>query len=76
MKSDINDNIINCNTIQYKFEELIKQFIEYRKKHGGIMLPDEVIIDNAFNEAMYETGIRKRPPEYKENDAGIFILMG
>lgn len=76
MTETIETTVFDSNTIQSKFEELIKQFVEYRKKHGGIMLPNEVILDSAFNEAMYEAGVRKRPPEYKENDAGIFILMG
>jgi hypothetical protein len=65
---------IDENNIQAKFEELIKQFVGYRKTHGGIMIPDVVILDIAFSEALYETGLRKRPPSYEQNEGGIFIM--
>ena len=60
--------------LQSEFIKLINQFIEYRKQHGGILLPNIVIVDNAYWEALYETGLQKRPPEYKKSNNGIFIL--
>jgi hypothetical protein len=47
--------------LQSCFEEAIKAFVSYREKHGGIMIPTEVIIRHAFQDALYETGVDVRP---------------
>jgi len=66
--------VIDATYLQSEFIRLMNQFIEYRKKHGGIMLPNSAIIDGAYWEALYETGLQKRPPEYKKSKGGILIL--
>jgi hypothetical protein len=66
--------IIDDVYLQSEFTKLIQQFIEYRKKHGGIMLPDAIIIDCAYWKALYKTGLRKSPPKYKKSKSGILVL--
>lgn len=54
--------------LQEEFIASIKKFIDYRSKHGGILLPNAIMIDDAFLEASYETGLRERPqPKYVKN---------
>lgn len=43
-----------------KFEYAIRAFVRYRQKHGGKLLPDKFIIDQAYAEAMDRTGVRKK----------------
>lgn len=49
--------------LEKDFEILIKEFVEFRKTHGGILLPDEVIIDGCFNQAMWKVFTKRRPKE-------------
>lgn len=55
-------------------KDAIWKFIEDRDKHGGIMLPNNVIIQNIFDEAMRETDLlpkNQKPTEIAETSAGI-----
>lgn len=55
-------------------KDAIWKFIEDRDKHGGIMLPNNVIIQNIFDEAMRETDLlpkNQKPTEIAETDKGI-----
>jgi hypothetical protein len=45
--------------IQASFEEALNKLIEYRRMHGGIMLPTVVIAENAFNRALIAVGLRE-----------------
>lgn len=45
------------------FEHTITKFIQDRRIHGGIMLPDNVIIDNSYHEARMRVGLDERPKE-------------
>lgn len=46
--------------LQIQFVKLLKEFIEYRKTHGGICVPDLVVVESAFDSALYETGLLTR----------------
>ena len=43
------------------FSAAIREFVEHRKTHGGILLPNAAIIRDAFQEALYRTDVEKRP---------------
>lgn len=61
------------DTLRNEFVSSIKKFIELRDKHGGILLPNSIIIADVFDEAMVEAGLYpKRKPKYELN--GSFLL--
>ncbi len=49
--------------LQAAFEVAIREFVAYRRKHGGILLPDVFIVESAFEDALHETKLRQRRPE-------------
>jgi hypothetical protein len=58
---------MNSEALCTAFAKAIAEFVEYRRTHGGIMLPDVVMVEGAFEEALYETGLRRRPkPPYEQ----------
>jgi hypothetical protein len=44
----------------------IQKFVDHRDKHGGIMLPTSLMIDDTYNDVMIELGQRPKPPEPKK----------
>jgi hypothetical protein len=43
------------------FVASITEFIAFRKTHNGVVLPNQVLIEQAYREALYDTGIVPRP---------------
>ena len=61
------------DTLRNEFVASIQKFIELRDKHGGILLPNSIIVADVFDEAMIEVGLYpKRKPKYELN--GSFLL--
>lgn len=46
------------------FSAALGAFLKRREK-GGILLPNECIVDEAYWEALYNSGIKKRPEPRK-----------
>jgi hypothetical protein len=54
--------------LRNEFVASIKKFVEHRQKHGGILLPNSIIVADVFDEAMIEAGLYpKRKPKYELN---------
>lgn len=45
------------------FEDAMHKFIQDRRIHGGIMLPDDIIINNSYHEARMRVGLDQRLKE-------------
>ena len=61
------------DTLRNEFVASIKKFVELRDKHGGILLPNAIIVADAFDEAMVEAGLYpKRKPKYELNGS-VFL---
>lgn len=50
---------MNTRDVHDAFLKTIVEFVEYRKHHGGIMLPDSTLLRNEFDKAMVSAGVDK-----------------
>ncbi len=61
------EGAMDCHAMRAAFAEAMRAFVEHRRAHGGILLPDLQIVLREFDEALYETGLRERPkPAYEQ----------
>lgn len=56
------NEVVNPRTrLRAALLEAVREFVEHRRKHGGILLPDRCIIDQEYMDVLYQTGVVKEP---------------